>query len=84
MLQIKDMSLMTLEEKVSYISKIQKELAVYKAQIEEVKNELKTLYPQGTPSTCVGYKVTVNYEFPVFETTKTQIGTKYHQTVTIK
>lgn len=84
MLQIKDLNTMTLDEKISYISKIQKELAVYKAQIEEVKNELKTLYPQGTPSTCVGYKVTVNYEFPVFETTKTKIGTKIHSTVTIK
>ena len=75
---------MTMEEKIAYVSKIQKEWAVYKAQIEEVKNELKTLYPQGTPKTCIGYKVTVNYEYPVFETTKIQTGTKIHYTVTIK
>lgn len=84
MLQIKELSGMTLEEKVAYVSKIQREFKVYNRQIKAVKEELAKLYPTGTPDTCVGYSVTVNYEYPVFSTTKVQTGTKYHQTVTIQ
>lgn len=83
-MKIKDIENLTMEEKIAYISKLQKEVAVAKMQIAAVKKELQEAYPTGTPNYIIGYKVTVNYSYPVFTTTKVKTGETVHYTVTIK